>query len=380
MKAIQVTPPDDDQQATTGLLAHGGHRLLPTRLIDMALPSLPPGGALVRMTGCGLCGTDVEKLVQRRVKPGTVLGHEVVGIVTAVDESAPRFAVGQRVVVAHHVPCQSCHYCHNGSPSMCRQFKATNLAPGGFAEWFAVSHAHWQHTTFAIPSHIADREAACIEPLACVIRAVDRLRPTPHQPTAAIIGMGFIGLLAGQTFQQRGYKTLGVDVNPARMALADIAGMVDAFYMPEIHDTLLERFLNEQTPTGHVDVVCLTAVNPKALSLALRLVRDGGQLLVLAGRSGTPDDGEEDSLGLLNTLYHREINVVTSYSPSLQSLQEAAHWVFQRRVRLTPLVTHPLPLEQFEEGVALYLRGEAIKVFYAGPTVTGDEPVAYPSG
>lgn len=351
--------------------------LLTTRWSECPMPELPPGGALLRVTGCGLCGTDVEKLARHRLDAGAVLGHEVVGVIEALDASPydVPFKVGDRLVVAHHVPCQHCHYCMAGSPSMCRQFKATNFAPGGFAQWIALSGLHLRHTAFVIPPHISDREAACIEPLACVVRAVQRVPNLSALKSAAVIGMGFIGMLAGQTFQQFGLKTLGVDINPCRLAIADVAGMVDAVYMPAIHETLLEEFLASQTATGGVDVVCLTVLNDHAVKQALRLVRDGGWIILLAG-SQASTEGELAG----DVLYHREVSLITSYSPSLDSLRLAKDWVFERKVRLNPMITHPLPIEAFNDGVDLYRSGEAIKVFYhfpeAGPPLRED--VAWP--
>lgn len=328
-------------------------------------PSLPLDGAIIRTTGCGLCGTDVEKLQQHKVPDGSILGHEVVGIIDQLGPHAPApLQSGQRVVSAHHVPCQTCHFCLNGSPSMCATFKATNIHPGGFAQYYALSGAHLQHTTFAIPSHISDREAACVEPLACVIRAIDRLpsiQATGNtQPSAAIIGLGFIGLLASQTFHLAGYSTLGVDTFAPRLSLAQTAHYADLLWQPTGDDTPKTNFLTQHTATGHADVVCLTVGNEAAWQTALSLVRNGGTILLLASSQTTPPN-------LANKLYYREVSVIPSYSPSLQSLQTAAQWVFERNVRLNPLITHPMPWTHINEGLTAYLNREAIKVFLTPP-------------
>ena len=68
---------------------------------------------------------DVEGIrgaVEVRSSNGAASIHEVVGDVIAVGKGVRRFAPGDRLVVAHHVPCFACHYCRRGSPSMCRQF------------------------------------------------------------------------------------------------------------------------------------------------------------------------------------------------------------------------------------------------------------------
>ena len=103
-------------------------------LRDWPEPVAGAGELLVRVRGCGLCGSDILKILSPDTRAPAVFGHEVVGEVIAVGAAVTRFSVGQRVVVAHHVPCFRCHYCRRGSASMCRAFKRINLDPGGFAE------------------------------------------------------------------------------------------------------------------------------------------------------------------------------------------------------------------------------------------------------
>src|SRR5574337_707785 len=89
---------------------------------DLPDPSAGPGEMLLRVRGCGLCGSDIAKFAGSADRAPAVLGHEVVGELIAVGAGVTGFAVGQRVVAAHHVPCFRCHYCRRGSPSMCRAF------------------------------------------------------------------------------------------------------------------------------------------------------------------------------------------------------------------------------------------------------------------
>src|SRR4029079_14832865 len=88
------------------------------RLETRPAPRIGPGELLLRVLGCGLCGSHLAKLRGPTLRPA-VLGHEVVGEVAEAGEGAA-FGPGERVVVAHHVPCGACHYCRRGSVSMCR--------------------------------------------------------------------------------------------------------------------------------------------------------------------------------------------------------------------------------------------------------------------
>lgn len=330
----------------------------------IAKPPCPSDGALIRTLGGGLCGTDVEKIQQQKVPVGTILGHEMVGELVelganytphSTNPETP-FAVGDRLVIAHHVPCGTCHFCLNGSPSSCEAFKASNLVPGGFTQFFTVSQRHLHHTCFKVPSHIATREAACTEPLACVLRAVRRVGSVKNG-SVTVVGLGFIGLLASQVFKHQGWQVVGLDINPNRLALASIAEYCHSVAHPTEQEPHWQTFLSAQ-PTGKVDVVCLTVVNEATLALALQMVRNGGSLLLMAGQ------GKQAVSLNPSVLYYREINVVTSYSPALEDLQQAFQLITTRAVSLTPLLTHPLSIQQFTEGFNAYTQGEAIKVIF----------------
>jgi hypothetical protein len=165
-------------------------------------PRVGAGELLVRLRGCGLCGSDLVKLAREAPTPA-VLGHEVVGEVAAVGPGVSRFALGQRVIVAHHVPCFACHYCRRGSPSMCREFKRVNLDPGGFAELVRVPAPNVAHATFTIDAGMSDETASFTEPLACCLRAIKRTGACAGD-SVVVVGLGSIGCLLAQGFRLAG--------------------------------------------------------------------------------------------------------------------------------------------------------------------------------
>jgi len=332
---------------TAGVTALDGTRWVESQTVSR--PVIPPGGALVKMTGCGLCGSDLEKLLHGKATPGQVLGHELVGVVVALDKNQPvihNFNVGDRVVSAHHVPCQMCDYCRQGSESMCRQFKNTNFDPGGFAEYVALTDGHLKHTAFHIPDHVSDEKASAVEPLACVLRGIDRAGD-PKNAAVTVIGLGFIGLMASQVYTQRGYSVTGIDVNPERQQLARDHGWVQQAWLPDAVD---HGFHNTQ------DVVFLTVLHPETMTLALNLLRDGGTVVVFSGSK--PNSVTLDP----NELYFREISVIPSYSPSLHHLQQAATLIFDGGIDVGTLCTHRRSLSEMDEAIRLYKSGSAIKV------------------
>ncbi|HXZ03315.1 MAG TPA: alcohol dehydrogenase catalytic domain-containing protein, partial [Ktedonobacteraceae bacterium] len=104
------------------------------RIENRSIPSITDTELLVKVHGCGLCGSDIIKIVQQ-ARPPVVLGHELSGTIVECGKAVSKFEVGQRINVSHHVPCGECHYCRHGNYSMCANFKASNIDPCGFAEY-----------------------------------------------------------------------------------------------------------------------------------------------------------------------------------------------------------------------------------------------------
>lgn len=309
-----------------------------------------PGELVLRVSGCGLCGSDILKI--NAAAPGpAVLGHEVVGQVAAVGPGVRRFAPGERLVVAHHVPCFDCHYCRRGSPSMCRHFKRVNLDPGGFAELVRVPAPNVAHAAFRLPAEMTDETASFTEPLACCLRAVKRTRVGAGD-TALVVGLGSIGCLLAQLLALEGARVLASDLLDDRRALGRGLGarVFDA-------DADLDVALREATEGRGADLVILTAGGAAVLPAAAARVRDGGTLHYFAGGAG-------DSLPLpLGALYHRELTLTATYSSSPAELEEAFALLAAGRVRLDGLISHRLPLGRLGEGVELMRRHEAVKVY-----------------
>jgi L-iditol 2-dehydrogenase len=313
-------------------------------------PAIGAGEVLVRVRGCGLCGSDIAKIVDPTTPAPAVFGHEIVGDVVEAGEGVTGFAPGHRVVVAHHVPCGECHYCRRASESMCRDFKQSRLDPGGFAEYVRVPAPHVRSATFRVPEHLNDEEASFTEPLACCLRAVERARVQPGD-TAIVVGLGSIGYLFVQLLRRAGASVVGADQDPARAALARGFG-IDA--MEPAEATAAARRLSDGRGADHVVV---TGGGAGVLSWAVPTLRDGGAVHYFAG-------GEGEALPVsMASLYHRELTVTTTYSSSPATLARAFWLLAAGKIDVAGLVSHRLPLARLAEGVELMRRRQALKVY-----------------
>jgi L-iditol 2-dehydrogenase len=332
---------------------------------DWPRPAAGPGELVLRLRGCGLCGSDIAKIGGlppngrgTPAEPGSpsvarplVLGHELVGDVVEIGAGVRGFAAGDRAVAAHHVPCGTCHYCRRGSGSMCRAFKASNLDPGGFADYVRVPADNVRYATFRLPASLGDEAASFVEPLACCHRAVRRTGAAPGD-TCVVIGLGSIGCLFVQLFARAGATVVGVDRLPARIALASRLGATVAGSPDDV-----QAAVQTSTDGRGADHVVVTAGAAAVLPWAATIVRDGGSIHYFAGGPG-------DALPLpLETLYHRELTVTSTYSSSPADLAAAFELIVGGAIAVDALITHRLPLERLDEGVDLMRRHLALKVF-----------------
>ena len=297
-------------------------------------------GAIVKVLGCGLCGSDIVKLKQHLAKEGTVLGHEIVAEILEIN-SETNFKTGDVIITSHHIPCGKCEYCKNGNVSMCRHFKQTNIKPGGFSEFVFVSEEHLQNVAYIKPENLSNDEAAFYEPLGCCIRAVKRAS-LKENSSALVVGLGSIGILMAQALKAFGYKVIGCDLISSRVELLKNFG-IEAFLVPDLCESI------------KVDAIFMTSGSDKAIPTALKYVRDGGKILVFSStpmNTGFPN----------NEIYYRELTILGSYSPSPADLKDSLTLLKNKEVKVKNLSTE-YPLEQVQKAIDDTLSNKILKAY-----------------
>ena len=284
-------------------------------------------GAIVRVLGCGLCGSDIVKFKHKIVRDGAVLGHEIVAEIIEINSDTD-FKSGDKIVTSHHIPCGECKYCRHGNVSMCMHFKKTNIIPGGFSEKVFVSEEHLKNVAYKVPSGISDEEISFYEPLGCCIRAIKRCALIPGD-TALIVGLGSIGLLMGEALKALGHKVFACDLIPERISLANKMGL-QAFSSKNLDE--FDSIIKEKTQDYGVDCVFMTSGADKAIDTALKTVRQGGKILVF---SSTPNNNGYPN----NEIYYKELTVLGSYSPSPQDLKDSYELLTTGKVNVKNLTT-----------------------------------------
>lgn len=296
-------------------------------------------GAVVKVLGCGLCGSDIVKFKHKIVHDGAVLGHEIVGVIEEIDSDTD-FKTGEKIVSSHHIPCFNCTFCNHGNFSMCEHFKKTNIIPGGFSEKVFLSEEHLKNVAHRVPEGITDEEISFYEPLGCCIRAIKRCN-LQDGDRVLVVGLGSIGLLMGEGLKAYGYKVYGCDLIDERIKLANNNG--------------IEAFHSKDLTNLDVDAVFMTSGADKAIDTAIKAVRPGGKILVF---SSTPNNNGYPN----NEIYYKELTVMGSYSPSPKDLDDSFKLLTSGKVNVKGLTT-AYPLEKIQEAFDDTIANKVFKAY-----------------
>jgi L-iditol 2-dehydrogenase len=297
-------------------------------------PVAGPGEVVCRVLACGVCGSDVSDAYVARKLPA-VLGHEVVGEVLATGAGVSGVAAGDRVVIHHHAPCGECRRCRRGHETLCAQFRSTALDPGGFAEQVRIEAP-------LVPELLAlgaldPLAGTFVEPLACVLRALDRARLRAGD-ALLVVGAGSNGLLAIAAARARGAGAVWIrEPRDDRRRLAEAWGATPHADEP-------------------VDVAFLTTSSDEAIAGAAAALGPGGTLLLYA----TTKPGA--ALGLdSEQLFLRDLTVCSSWSAGPADMRAAYALIAAGSVDVLALVTHRVALEDTGRALGLQRDGDALK-------------------
>ena len=326
------------------------------RVEERDVPTIGPGECLVRIKASGICGSDVLEWY-RVPKAPIVLGHEVAGDVVAVGEGVANVAVGDRVVVSHHVPDNTCRYCLAGNHTACHTLHTTNFDPGGFARYVRVPALQTDRGMLRMPGSMTYEEGSFVEPLGCVVRAQTRAGVRPGS-TVLVIGSGISGLLHIRLALALGAgRVFATDVSPYRLDWARRSGAAEAFDGIAAGERLPDM-LRAANDGNLADLVILGTGAPSAIDQGLACLENGATFVVFA----VPAPGQDHPMPL-NDLWRREVTVRTAYGAAPADLAMALDLIASGRVRVADLVTHRLPLDRAAEGFQLVAgAGESVKV------------------
>lgn len=314
------------------------------RVEEKPVPDIGPGEILLKIHASGICGSDLMEWYRIGRSP-LVLGHEVAGEVAKVGSEVRDFAPGDRVTATHHVPCGTCHTCRRGHQTTCETLRRTNFDPGGFSEYVRVPEINVRSGVLKLPGNVSYEAGSFAEPLGCAVRGL-RLAGLRRGDSVVVIGTGASGLLyvhlaaamgAGRIF---GIDTVPNRIEAARKLGASVAGTPDALGPDAV------RPLNE----GRLaDLVVVCAGASRAIEGSVRLVEPGGTVLFSAPMTGNA----HLDIPFNDLFWRNEITLTSTYGSAPSDLAEAVRLISEKRVDVTPIITHRIGLSEIGEGFRL---------------------------
>jgi len=313
------------------------------RVETIAVPEIGDGEVLVKIHTCGICGTDLKKIHSGSHDAPRVFGHEMAGTIVQVGAGVEGFALGDRVMAYHHIPCGDCYYCRKKTFAQCEIYKkvgcTAGFAPsgGGFAEYIRVMDWIVRRGLVKIPDDVPFEQAAFLEPVNTCYKAV-QLLDLKADETVLVIGQGPIGILLAALARRTGASVLTSDLYAERHAVAAKFGLdrpIDAR-----SDVVAAS--KAATEGRGVDVALLAVGSDALIKVAMEAIRPGGRVVLFA--STQHGEAPFDPAAVCMD----EKTLMGSYSASVAIQDEVTRMVFdgyRNGFDLTNLISHRFSLE-----------------------------------
>ncbi|UCD28798.1 MAG: alcohol dehydrogenase catalytic domain-containing protein [Planctomycetota bacterium] len=311
---------------------------------ELAEPVPGADEVLIRVTACGVCGTDVHIYhghVTQGIQPPVVLGHEIAGVIEAVGPNVQHLHRGQNVCVDPVIGCGSCQFCHIARPNLCKDATVIGYKlNGGFAQFLLAPITN----IYPLQPDTPPTAGILVETLACVLNGYDKLDLKPGRK-ALILGAGTVGLLWNQLLR-RSPVTLLVNSEPVdtRRERAKRLG-ADLVIDPEKED--LAAKVREATPEG-MDYVIDASGDPQAVEEGIKLVKSGGTFLIFGVCPA-------DATVRINPheVYQKEMRILGSKMPPY-SLQRATQMILGGLINHEQIVTDTFGISRLPEAIDMF--------------------------
>ena len=323
----------------------------PLVLQERDIPLPHEGEVLLKVEACGVCQTDL-KICQGKhpaVRDVPVIpGHEVAGEIVEVGKNIDKGYFGKRVVVYAYNVCGECEFCRAGRESLCANLKGQVgfSMPGGFSEYIRIP----ANSVFTIDDHVPYEKAAILtDAVVTPYHAIKSKARVKEGETIAVIGVGGLGLHAIQIAKLFGAKVIAIDLKELSLKLAKDMG---ADWTIKGDDVDLPATVKEITSGQGVNTVLELTGNPDVESLATRLLKISGKLVLMAYNTSQPF--QVNSL----TMVSREIEIYGARWCGREEFKECVELVSAGKIEPYVGEVHPLLkansiLKRLQEGEIL---------------------------
>ena len=321
-------------------------------IMDVPKPKLSAGQVLIKVSKCGICGSDVryfhgenpwaKQTLGRHIDnpPNIILGHELTGVVHEVFDKADAHLLDKRVGINTFITCGRCGFCRNGQENLCDHTKhlghgqgwgKMDFYPGGMAEFCPA----FASQIYKLPENVTDDQATYFDPLIAAIHAVDVGGPKPLDKVATL-GAGPIGLLISQFAKVYGAShTFITDVAGENIDIAEQVGVDYPLNLIGSSKDLYELVMDKTNSLG-VNVAFNTVGTTASILESLKILKKGGTLVLMAAK--------EDELNIPSLLLSGERTIRTSSNAMYTDFPRVIELVSTGQVKVGPLITHRFDL------------------------------------
>jgi L-iditol 2-dehydrogenase len=309
---------------------------------SVPVPQIDDGDVLVRVQAALTCGTDVKVFRRgyhaRMIVPPALFGHELAGDIVKVGKDVRKFRVGERVVAANSAPCMECFYCRRGNQNLCEDLLFNN---GAYAEYIRIPARIVERNMYELPAHITYKDAALVEPLACVLRGLDETG-IQSGDTMTIIGLGPIGLMFVRLAKAYGARVIAIGRRQTQLDRAGKMGADELIVSSDIEHTV--RRVRDLTKGYGADIAIEAVGHPDTWEMSVRLLRRGG---IVNFFGGCPNDSR---ISLDTSLLHySEITCKASFHHTPAHIQKALDFVRRGVITSADFVNRVEPLTNLLE-------------------------------
>ena len=350
MTMVRTVSMEDDVERIPATMNAAVYRgVNDVRLEEVPVPEIGCGEILVRVHTCGICGTDLKKISTGSHSAPRIFGHETSGTVAKVGSEVRKFAVGDRVMVFHHIPCRECYYCRHKTFAQCVTYKRVGCTAGfepsggGFSEYVRVMDWIVEKGTIRIPDGISFEQACFVEPVNTCLKGIETLRLEAGE-TVLVIGQGPIGMILAVQAKRAGARVITSDLYRARLTIANSFGLDSTIDASKADAGQAVRAMTEGRGA---DAVILAVGGSGLIRPAIEATRPGGRILLFAqtARGEVTIDPAAVCVD--------EKALLGSYSASVDLQEESVQFVMNHEMDLERLISHRFPLERSVEALAL---------------------------
>lgn len=321
-------------------------------LEDVPDPECPPGGALLEVLACAVCGTDIKmrQAGHKDLAYPRILGHEIVGRIAVIDGGCG-LEIGDIVQVWPGIACGKCRPCRRDEDNRCREMKILGFSrDGGFAELLALPGQCISRGVNLLPKGTDPALAALAEPLACCINGQE-MAGVSKGDTVLIIGAGPIGGLHALLADHAGAeKIMAMEMLPGRileMKRHTNADVISADGACESSESLEKAVLDGTNGAG-ADVIMMATPEFKVSSRLCRLLAPGGRICVFSGpRLGNYIEPMDQRM-----LHYRELTITGAYGCSSRQNRKAVELLCSGKIRADWIITKRARLAKIEDALS----------------------------